>query len=574
MWIKAWLLRWLTEAWYEEATTIQEKVIPLALEWKNIIWQSQTGTWKTAAFLLPLLNAIDTNLVEPQALILAPTRELVVQIYEDIYKFTKYYRVPAAMLYGWVSQVNQVTEINRKPRIIVATPWRLWDFVEQKLLDLRTVKYFVLDEVDRMLDMWFSPIIQKLRAKTSRIKQTYSFSATLNDEIINVVKTHIKWFELVKAWQEVIVDKINHSYITVSTRDKFINLVKLLWTHKKEKIVIFTNTINNSDNVYKQLVKERVKVGTINGDMSQWKRLNTMNSFINGEITILVTTDVAARWLNMEDIGLVINFDFPKESDAYIHRIWRTWRAWAYGKAITFVTWNEQSKIQWIEKQYDIIIKKSDYSPIEDVEGLYRDLGLDKSVSNSKFQENRKRTVSSKSTSSARRSWWDRVESKKSSEKSFKEIKEDYKKYWMSKSSTKSASWKKRSWKFDPVKDRMFMDDRLEKRMKDKKYFSKKNEDNRYEKVDIEKGFWKKRYWSKPTGTYSEKSTNYWGKSSWWKFGGRNSDKNFSDKKFGEKPSKSWSKPFSKDKTDRWFSKSSSSKPKSKDFSKGKRNYR
>lgn len=515
MWLKPWLLRWLSESWYEEATPIQEKVIPLALEWKNIIGQSQTWTWKTAAFLLPLLNAIDTNLVEAQALILAPTRELVVQIYEDIYKFTKYYRVPAATLYGWVSQVNQVTEINRKPRIIIATPWRLWDFVEQKLIDLRTVKYFVLDEVDRMLDMWFSPIIQKLRTKTSRIKQTYSFSATLNEEIINVVKSHIKWFELVKAWQEVIVDKINHSHITVSSRDKFINLVKLLWIHKKEKIVVFTNTINNSDNVYKQLVKERFKVGTINGDMSQWKRLNTMNSFINWDISILVTTDVAARWLNMEDIWLVINFDFPKENDAYIHRIWRTWRAWAYGKAITFVTGFEQTKLQEIENKYSIKIKKSDYNPIEDVEWLYRDLWLDKNVAASKPDSRRK--------SSWRPS---KIENKKTSEKSFKEIKEDYKKYWMSKPTAKKTYWKRKNQDSDRIQERTFMDDRLEKRMRDKKYFSKTaaNENSYWKKTTLKskdrKSFesrsfdgWTSKKFERPSRQKSPKDSSRWRRS-------------------------------------------------------------
>lgn len=372
--IKPWLLKWVEFVWYNEPTLIQQKVIPLALQWKNIVWQSQTWTWKTVAFLLPLLNQIDSNIVKPQALILAPTRELVVQTYDEIYKLTNYYRVPTCCVYWWASQVNQITQLKRNPRIIIATPGRLLDFIQQWLIDFSEIKYFVLDEVDRMLDMWFLPDIEKIWSKLKKIKQTLSFSATLDSRIMWILSSHISNYELVKSWEDILVDKVNHSYVQVDNKDKFINLTKLIALNKSKKIIIFANTRHTTNIIYEKLWQEKYKIWVLNWDLKQSKRLSTLEAFTKGKLNIIVTTDVAARWLNMDNIWLVINYDVPREIESYIHRVWRTARAWASWTAIMLVSSNDMTYMKNIETKYKFKIPKSDFVVMKDVDWIYSNL--------------------------------------------------------------------------------------------------------------------------------------------------------------------------------------------------------
>lgn len=379
--LKQWLLKWILETWYTEATEIQQKVIPAALAWKNIVGQSQTWTGKTAAFLLPILNKIDTNLVWIQALILAPTRELVVQINDEIYNLTKYYRVPTAPIFGWVSEVNQIVQIKRNPRILVATPGRLIDFINQWLIDFSNIKYFVLDEVDRMLDMWFLKDIKTIWDKVTAMEQLYCFSATLNNGIINVIESYVKDYELIKTWWEITVDKLNHGYIMVDNKDKFLNLMKLLNINKEDKIVIFANTKANCSQIYKTLLDEQIKVWMLSWDVAQSKRLSTLDNFTKWKIKILVTTDVAARWLNMDNVWIVVNFDVPQEAENYIHRVGRTARAWASWEAIMFVDPKEKFNLEKIQTQYNIKIPKSTFRQVVDTNATYCHLVWDGSVS-------------------------------------------------------------------------------------------------------------------------------------------------------------------------------------------------
>lgn len=373
--LKAGILRGVEEAGYETATAIQEKVIPLALEWRNILWQSQTWTGKTAAFLLPLLNNIDTNLVEIQALILVPTRELVVQTTQEIFKLTKYYRVPAIEIFGGVSQDKQLKNLEKTPRIVVATPWRLNDLMQQGELKISTVKYFILDEADRMLDMWFLPSIKKIWAKMPKIKQTMCFSATLNDSILWAIQQHVKEYETIKTSWEIVVPKISHSYMIVPDVDKYANLKSLINTHKDQKIIIFTNTKHASNKIQLRLQQQGYKVHKLHGDMWQSKRLTTLNDFTHNKVKILVTTDVAARWLNMDSVELVINYDVPKDSENYIHRIGRTARAWARWVAIMFVTNKSMDSLKRIESDYKI---KIELSTIKAVSAWQEDILSDK----------------------------------------------------------------------------------------------------------------------------------------------------------------------------------------------------
>ncbi len=377
--LKAWILKALVEMKYNEATDIQKQVIDIALSWKNIVWQSQTWTGKTAAFLIPLLQRVDTNTKWLQALILAPTRELVNQIGDEIFALTKYYRVNAACIYGWASLVTQKKLLLRWPSIVVATPGRLMDFMNQKVIDISTVNFFILDEVDRMLDMGFVRDIKKIRAQMQHIQQTYTFSATINNDIKSIIKEHVNEYEFIKIWEAVTVDKINHSYMSVNHEDKLSNLINLIKSHSNDKVLVFTQTKRNTKTIRDIVEKSWYKAGMLNGDMSQSKRMFTLKSFKEWVIRVLVTTDVAARGLNMDNVGLVINFDVPKETESYIHRIGRTGRAWAFGKAIMLVSPEEQKFLADIEKANRTRVKKSDHLMVSD-KWQYGHIRLNKST--------------------------------------------------------------------------------------------------------------------------------------------------------------------------------------------------
>ena len=379
-WLKKWLVRGLDEIWYKQATPIQEKVISIALSGKNIIWQSQTWTGKTAAFLLPVLNKIDTNNKQLQALILAPTRELVTQIWDEIRNLTKYYGVTCACLYGGASPNVQMKKLRKKPAIIVSTTGRLMDFMGQWFVDVSTVNSFILDEVDMMLDMGFVRDIKKIRTYLKNVKQTYTFSATMNNDMKSIIKEHIFAYEFIKIGDVVTVDKINHRYISVEHEHKLINVLKLISSYSNDKIIIFTHTKRNTKTIHKVLVEAGVNAWPLNWNMWQGKRQWTLDEFKSGKLQVLVTTDVAARWLNMDNVWLVINFDVPIDAKSYIHRIGRTGRAGAYGKAIMLVSMLERTLLKDIEKMHRINVKQSDYKPIRDKHDEYWKVRLNRST--------------------------------------------------------------------------------------------------------------------------------------------------------------------------------------------------
>jgi len=378
--LKKWLLRWLDEIWYKKATPIQEKVISVALSGKNIVWQSQTWTGKTAAFLLPVLNKIDTNDKSLQVLILAPTRELVTQIWDEIRNLTKYYGATHVCLYGGASPNVQMKNLRKKPAIIVSTTGRLMDFMGQWLVDLSTVNSFILDEVDMMLDMGFVRDIKKIRTNLRNVKQTYTFSATMNNDMKTIIKQHVSSYEFIKIWNVVTVDKINHSYVAVEHEHKLSNVIKLIESHAKDKILIFTHTKRNTKTIHKVLIEHGVNAWLLNWNMWQWKRQWTLNEFKSGKLQVLVTTDVAARWLNMDNVGLVINFDVPVDAKSYIHRIGRTGRAWAHGKALMLVSLIEKPLLRDIEVMHKINVEKSDHQSIRDKNGKFLKVRLNRST--------------------------------------------------------------------------------------------------------------------------------------------------------------------------------------------------
>lgn len=378
--LKDGLIKSLIANGYIEATDIQEKVLKLALKWHNIVGQSNTGTGKTAAFLLPILQKIDTNATVPQALILAPTRELVTQIADEVRNLTKFYGVKVVSLYGWASPNVQKQNLQKKPIIIVATPGRLLDFINQKVVKLNTVSYFVLDEVDRMLDMWFVRDIERVRATLTNVKQTFTFSATLSHEIKTIIKSHVPNYEFIKIGEEATVDKIDHRMLAVDHDEKMFNVIQLLTKHRKNKVIIFTHTKRNTQTISKILEADGFSAGMLNGDMTQGKRQATLNDFKANKLKILVTTDVAARWLNMDQVDLVINFDVPIDAQSYIHRIGRTGRNWESGRAIMLVSDLEIPLLREIEKIHRIRIPHTEEEAAYDREWIYRNLRLNRST--------------------------------------------------------------------------------------------------------------------------------------------------------------------------------------------------
>lgn len=380
LWLKNGLLRSLESVGYVQATPIQAQVMKLALRGKNIVWQSQTWTGKTAAFLLPVLNNIDTNKKSLQALILAPTRELVTQIGDEIRWLTEYYGVTYACLYGWASPNVQKKQLSKKPAIVIATPGRLMDFMNQKVIDVRLAEYFILDEVDRMLDMWFVRDIRKIRSQLRNVRQTFTFSATMNDDMKAIIKEHVSSYEFIKIGDAITVDKINHRYMPTEHEHKLHNLIELIRSHSKDKIIVFTHTKRNTKTIQGILVAEKINAGVLNGNMSQGKRQSTLDEFKKWTIQVLVTTDVAARWLNMENVGLVVNFDVPADAKSYIHRIGRTGRAGAHGKAIMLVSPMEHKLLQDIEKEHKIKIQQTALPSRTDGKGVYDSVRLNRST--------------------------------------------------------------------------------------------------------------------------------------------------------------------------------------------------
>jgi len=379
-WLKNGLLKSLETMGYKEVTPIQAQVMKIAFSGKNIVWQSQTWTGKTAAFLLPVLHKIDTNKKSLQVLILAPTRELVVQIGEEIRNLTKFYTVGYVCIYGWASPNVQKNNLKKRPAIIIATPGRLMDFMNQKVIDISVAEYFILDEVDRMLDMWFVRDIKKIRSQLKHVKQTYTFSATMNDEMKSIIREHISSYESIKIGETVTVDKIHHRYMALDHEQKLYNVIKLIKAHPKDKVLIFTHTKRNTKTIHQILLWDKFNAGMLNWDMAQGKRQSTLNDFKQGKTQILVTTDVAARGLNMENVWLVINFDVPLDPKSYIHRIWRTGRAWASGKAIMLVSPLEIPLFKEIEKVHRIRIQQSEHPVEQDKLWAYGNLRLDRST--------------------------------------------------------------------------------------------------------------------------------------------------------------------------------------------------
>ena len=348
---------------YTEATPIQEQVIDLALSGKNIVGQSQTGTGKTAAFVLPLLELIDGRVRRPQAIILAPTRELASQIRDEVFKLSDGMRLKSTVIVGGTSFRKQREIIEQGPQIVIATPGRLIDLIDKRFIDLNQVKFFVLDECDRMLDMGFVEDIDYIWGHLPKVEQSLTFSATIPDQMQRLLSKYMgESYEYVKATQELTVAKIDHSFVEVEAFDKFELLKKYIEQigNSERKILVFARTKHETEHLSRMLVENGIRSGFLHGDLEQRQRTRALRAFKEDEIQVFVTTDVAARGLNMNNIDLVINFHVPEDPEAYIHRIGRTGRAGAEGLAVMFVSPAEKMMLKNVERANKIVLKQID----------------------------------------------------------------------------------------------------------------------------------------------------------------------------------------------------------------------
>jgi ATP-dependent RNA helicase RhlE len=377
------ILRALESEGYHTPTPIQAQAIPYFLDGRDILGSAQTGTGKTAAFTLPILQKLDERIDFNQrnrpikALIITPTRELAIQIGDSIKTYGKYYKITSTVVFGGVNQKGQTDALRRGADIVVATPGRLLDLVQQGFIDLNFLDFFVLDEADRMLDMGFIHDVRRIAKLIPTKRQTTLFSATFPLEIqqfaMFLLNNPVK-VEVVP--QGTAAETVQQSVYFVDKKNKRSLLQKILKNADITEALVFTRTKHGADKVSQTLNKSGFKSAAIHGNKSQIARQKALNDFKAGKIKILVATDIAARGIDIDALSYVVNFDLPNEPETYVHRIGRTGRAGATGKALSFCDMDERPYLKsihkLIRKELDLILEH-DFAPANSMD-IWEDL--------------------------------------------------------------------------------------------------------------------------------------------------------------------------------------------------------
>jgi len=348
------ILQAIAEEGYQTPTDIQRKAIPIILKKQDVMGCAQTGTGKTAAFAIPMLQLLNQQIfTKPRcrALVLTPTRELALQIEDNFKAYGRHLKLKVTTVFGGVSAVSQIEALRRGVDIIIATPGRLLDLSQQKILDLSSLEMFVVDEADRMLDMGFINDVKKIVALLPAKRQTLFFSATMPPVVRKLANT------LLQNPSEVTVhpvsstaEKIQQSVYYVEKQDKANLLVKVLLKESMNRSLVFTRTKHGADRLVKQLGKQGIQAKAIHGNKSQQARQKALLDFRNNDIGVLVATDIAARGIDIDELPLVVNYEIPEVPETYVHRIGRTGRAGLAGTAISFCDTNEKEDFKNIQR--------------------------------------------------------------------------------------------------------------------------------------------------------------------------------------------------------------------------------
>lgn len=361
------VVRAISDMGFEETTPIQEKTIPLLLNGDDVIGQAQTGTGKTAAFGIPLVEKIESSDTAVKGLVITPTRELAVQVAEEINRLGQYKGVKALPVYGGQDIKRQLNALRRNPQIIVGTPGRLIDHLKRKTIKLNQVKITVIDEADEMLNMGFIEDVEEILKEVVSEHQTLLFSATMPLTIQKLAQKFMQNPHLISIKsQGVIVPEIKQKYIEIREKDKLDVLCRLIDIHSPDSAIIFGRTKRRVDELTEALSKKGYSADAIHGDLSQSKRDSVLRSFKNNNIDLLVATDVAARGLDIPDVSHVYNFDIPQGAEGYVHRIGRTGRAGKTGFALTLVTPRERGLLKIIEQNIQKKIKRNSIPTFND----------------------------------------------------------------------------------------------------------------------------------------------------------------------------------------------------------------
>lgn len=362
----------LDEIGYEEPTPIQRKALPQILNGSDLLATAETGTGKTAAFALPMLQNFFKKNVDHdgiRGLVIAPTRELAQQIFENYYEYSKYLSIQTAVIFGGVSQKRQERILARKPEIVIATPGRLIDLMDQGIVKLDRVETFVLDEADRLLDMGFIHDINKIGDAIPKTCQTLLFSATMPKGVVTIAKKLLKDPIRIKTNVESApASTIKQKMYYVDPDNKKKLLVDLIRNEYNDNVLVFVRTKNNAERLTKYLNKADIESMAIHGDKSQNQRTKALRGFKEYKFQVLVATDVAARGIDIDKLSCVVNYNIPSEAEVYVHRIGRTGRAGAVGESVAFCDYGERELLKDVERLMDMeidVIKDHPYPMVD-----------------------------------------------------------------------------------------------------------------------------------------------------------------------------------------------------------------
>lgn len=374
------ILRAIEDMGFEETSPIQTQAIPAVCEGIDVVGQAQTGTGKTAAYTIPMLMKIDPQIKKPQAIVLCPTRELAVQVAEEIRKLAKYMSdIKVLPVYGGQEIVRQIKSLKTGVQIIVGTPGRVMDHMRRKTVKFDNINMVILDEADEMLDMGFREDMETILTETPEDRQTVMFSATMPKAIMDIARNFQKDARIIKVVRkELTVSNIEQFYYEVRPKNKTEVLCRLIDIYNPRLSVVFCNTKRQVDELISELKGRGYFADGIHGDMKQQQRDRVMDDFRSGKVDILIATDVAARGIDVDDVDMVFNYDIPQDEEYYVHRIGRTGRAGRSGMALSFISGKEVYKLKDIERYCKTKILAKPVPSLDDVKNTKLDSMFDK----------------------------------------------------------------------------------------------------------------------------------------------------------------------------------------------------